>query len=237
MSSECCIWSSNFLSSLEGKTWSDRIINELRDVVLYPMLPTGTEITWQRSLYFCPTVWFKKPRISCLYSGRSVWRILHPAGGSSRSRDAAGRLLLRQFSILTDQYTHQTHTLAYKFSRLAFWSWIYCFIIMTRRFKELCIDIKTVFLPADGRVESCSAADLPLQRIRVVKISGKVTIAGNSRGNSRPDSEQATDCQNALSILAMVFEELQNQEQDKSVWFKSYREWLKQVWEFCPLSL
>lgn len=94
-----------------------------------------------------------------------------------------------------------------------------------------------VFLPADGRVETCSAAGLPLQRNRGVEISGKVTIVGNSRGNSRPDSKQAANCQNALSILAMVIEELQNQEQDKSVWFKSYREWLKQVWEFCSLSL
>lgn len=83
---------------------------------------------------------------------------------------------------------------------------------MTRRFQELCIDIQTnsVFLPADGRVESCSAAGFPLQRNGGVKISGKVTIVGNSRGDSRADSEQATDCQNALSILAMVFEELQN---------------------------
>lgn len=90
---------------------------------------------------------------------------------------------------------------------------------MTRRFQELCIDIKTnrVFLQAEGRVESCIAAGLPLQRNRGVKISEKVTIVGNSRGNSRPDSEQTTDCQNALSIFVMVFEELQNQEQDKSV--------------------
>lgn len=78
---------------------------------------------------------------------------------------------------------------------------------MKRRFQELSIDIKTngLFLPADGRVGSCSAAVLALQRNEGVKISGKITIVGNSRENSRPDSEQTTDCQTALSILALIF--------------------------------
>lgn len=93
--------------------------------------------------------------MSCLYSDRSVWRILCLQVEAAGAVVLQGWLLLRQFSLLTDQHTHQTHSLACKFSGLTCWSWIYCFIIMTRRFKELCIDIKTnrVFqLMAEWRV-------------------------------------------------------------------------------------
>lgn len=63
---------------------------------------------------------------------------------------------------------------------------------------------KQAVLTADGRVGSCSAPVLALQRTGGVTISGEITIVGNSRGNSRADSEQTTDCQTAFNILASI---------------------------------
>lgn len=112
---------------------------------------------------------------------------------------------LRQFSIL--YCSQQGCEQGLQVFRAVLWSWLSCFVLLTRTFQELSIDIKTnrLFLPADGRTASHSAAVLALQRNGGVKISGKITIVGNSGWNSWSDSEQTTDCQAAVSILAPVF--------------------------------
>jgi len=119
-------------------------------------------------LYSCPTTgWFEG-----LF-----------ADGGGQGGDAPG-LAFAEAALRSHRRLHKTSSQPpLQIFKADLWSQLYCFVTMTRRFQELSIDTKTirVFLPADGRAWSCSAAVLALQRNGGVKISGKITIVINSR--------------------------------------------------------